>query len=102
MNENKKNINYFPYDDRLVHSKFLKFPLLFQVLSIVFLILPLFNFIRFSALIVFLYILSVIIIGLAAFLTLASILEKDVYKKISSIMKIGILVEIILLLVIGN
>ncbi len=102
LNEKEKNINYFPHNDRLIGKSFLKFPLIFQILSIVLLILPLFSDFNFSALLVFLYIFSIIIIGLATFLTLASIIEKNIYKKISKLLKIGILLELLLLLIFGN
>ena len=90
------------FTGRIDENKLLKFSLFFQVLTILFLVLAIFNVLTSTALILFLSILGIVIISLASFLTLASVLEKVVYKKISSILKIGILLELIIFLVLGK
>jgi hypothetical protein len=99
FNKQEENEDFpLRFDD----DKRLKFSLFFQILALLFLILPIFNLAMFTALIVFLFISGLTIIGLTLFLILASIIENDIYKKISSMLKIGILLELILLLIIGK
>lgn len=102
FSKRENEIDFFQNNNRLIDSKLLKFSLSFQVFSIIFLILPFFNYIMLTALTVFLLIFNLIIMGFASFLTISSIIESDIYKKISSILKIAILLELILLLITGN
>jgi len=102
FNKWEKNQNFEHLISRLNNKKAFKISIVFQVLTLLFLVLPIFSNIINSALILILMILSLSIIGLASFLTLASIIEKESYKKIGSLLKIGIFLELLLLLVLGS
>ena len=99
---NKERIEeYMLFPNTVNDRKILKASLIFQFSALIFLVLPIFMKVIISYLILFLMILGLITISLASFLTLASLLEKEIYKKISLILKIGILLELITLLVLG-
>ncbi|NVM30207.1 MAG: hypothetical protein HWN65_15290 [Candidatus Helarchaeota archaeon] len=73
----------------------IKIALTFQIIALIFFILPLVTTI--SNLILYLYIMLIglIFIGLAIFLTVKSVLETRKIKKIGLLLKIGILIELI-------
>jgi len=80
----------------------LKYSLFFQLAAIFFLILPIFTPLAYPILFLFLMVLGLIVIGIASILTLNSILGKMEFRKISSILKIGILIELITFLMLGS
>jgi len=96
------NEGFIGLDNRTSQDKVLKVSLFLQISSIVFLILPISLFVSYSILYLALMISSIFFISLAGILTLESILERKISYKISSILKIGILFELLSLLVIGN
>ena len=83
-------------------EKILKFSLIFQVLSIVFFILPLFSSIAYPVLYFFVMIIGLIFIGSAMVLTLKSLREKQDYLRTSWLLKYGILLELIAFFVVGS
>ena len=89
-------------DSRTNQKKVLKVSLLFQILAIIFFILPIYSNISYPILFIILMITGIFFISLAGFLTLKSILENNISHKIRSILKIGIFIELITLLIIGS
>jgi hypothetical protein len=83
-------------------EKNLKISLILQVLSCIFLILPIFSNIAYPALYLLVMIIGLIIVGFAAVFTIKSIIEKKDYLRTSWLLKYGILVELIAFLVIGS
>ena len=83
-------------------EKILKFSLIFQVLSIVFFILPLFSSIAYPVLYFFVMIIGLIFIGSAMVLTVKSLREKQDYLRTSWLLKYGILLELIAFFVVGS
>lgn len=83
-------------------EKILKFSLIFQVLSIVFFILPLFSSIAYPVLYFFVMIIGLIFIGSAMVLTLKSLREKQDYLRTSWLLKYGIFLELIAFFVVGS
>ena len=96
------NEGFIGLDNRTSQDKVLKVSLFLQISSIVFLILPISLFVSYSILYLALMISSIFFISLAGILTLESILERKISYKISSILKIGILFELLSLLIIGS
>ncbi len=101
FNKKERIEEYMLFPNTINDRKILKASLIFQFSSLIFLVLPVVMKVIISYLILFLMILGLVTISLASFLTLASLLEKEIYKKISLILKIGILLELITLLVLG-
>ncbi|MFX0021263.1 MAG: hypothetical protein ACFE9S_02985 [Candidatus Hermodarchaeota archaeon] len=101
FNEKEKMEEYFQFPNRTDERKLLKFSLIFQFAAIIFLIIPVFLEIYNNFLLLFLMVSNLTVISIASFLTLASLIEKEIYKSISSILKIGILLELIMFLAFG-
>ncbi len=102
FNKREKVKDFILFPIRMDDYKLLKYSLFFQILSILFMVLSIYKILKYPSLFLFITIPGLIFIILGAFLTLASILENDIYNKISSILKIGILLELIMLLIIGK
>ena len=83
-------------------EKILKISLIFQVLSIIFFVLPIFSNIMYPILYLFVLIIGLIIIGSAIILTLKSMREKRDYLRTSWLLKLGILIEFIAFFVVGS
>ncbi len=92
---------YFLFPNEIDERKLLKFSLFFQFAAIVFLTIPVFLGMYNNFLLLFLMVFSLLAISITSFLTLASLVEKEIYKRISSILKIGILLELIMFLAFG-
>ncbi|MFX1241771.1 MAG: hypothetical protein ACFFA7_11045 [Promethearchaeota archaeon] len=101
FNEKDKIEEYLLIPNRIDERKQLKFSLFFQFAAIICLIIPIFLDIYNNFLLLILIVFNLTAIGIASFLTLASLLENDIYKRISSILKIGILLELIMFLAFG-
>lgn len=80
----------------------LRYSLLSELLTIVFLILLIVFNISNSILFLFLIICGIIIIGFTVIFTFESILEKKISYRIHSILKFGILIELIALLILSS
>jgi len=102
FNINDITEGFIGLDCRFNQKKGLKVSVLFQTLAIVFFILPILVNISYPILFGALMIFGIFFISLAGVLTLESILERKISYKISSILKIGIFIELITLLIIGN
>jgi 4-hydroxybenzoate polyprenyltransferase len=102
FNEREKKEEYFPFPVRIDNEKLLKFSLLFQILALFFLSISIVFTFMYPTLFLFIALPGLIIMILASFLTLASILENHTYTKISSILKIVIFIELIVLLMVGK
>lgn len=94
--------DFLGLDSRNNQKKVLKVSLIFQILAIVFFILPIYSNISYPILFIVLMIIGIFFISLAGILTLKSILENNIFHRISLILKIGILFELITLLIIGS
>jgi 4-hydroxybenzoate polyprenyltransferase len=90
------------FDNRMSQEKVLKVSLFLQISSIVFLIFLVFFNVSHSILFLALMIASIFFVSIAGILTLESSLERKISNKISSILKIGLLFELISLLIIGS
>lgn len=77
-------------------QKILKFSLIFQLFAIIFFVLPII-YVNVSISFLFIYpmIIGLIFISIACYLTFKSVLEKKCFTKISSLLKIGVVIEII-------
>lgn len=102
FSEKGKDQNNKAYYSRIDNKKSFKFSLYFQSIALFFLILVLFSNIIDSISILILMILNLILTGFAIFVSMASIAEIIPYKRISSILKISIFLELLLLLAIGS
>lgn len=89
-------------DSRTNQKKVLKVSLLFQILAIVFFILPIYSNISYPILFIVLMITCIFFISLAGILTLESILENNISHKIRYILKIGIFIELLTIPIIGS
>ena len=83
--ENDENSNF----------KMLKYPLIFQIITIIFFVCPLVTTINNPTLYLYFMLLGLIFIGGATLLTIKSLLDMRKFKKIGVLLKIGILIELI-------
>lgn len=83
-------------------EKILKFSLVLQVLSSIFLVIILLSNIAYPVLYFVVMLIGLIIIGSAIILTLKSLREKRDYLRTSWLLKYGILIELIAFLVVGS
>jgi len=102
FNINDTSEGFIKLDCRLNQKKVLKISVLFQILAIIFFILPIYSNISYHILFLVLMISGIFFIGLAGILTLESILENKISHKIKPILKIGIFIELLSLLIIGS
>ncbi|MFX1378611.1 MAG: hypothetical protein ACFFA4_05920 [Promethearchaeota archaeon] len=101
LNEKEKIKEYLRFPYKIDERNLLKFSLFFQFAAIIFLIIPVFLEIYNNFILLFFMVFNLIAIGIASILTLASLIEKEIYNSISLILKIGILLELIMFLVLG-
>jgi len=102
LNRGDRAEGFMGWEIRFNKQNVLTYSLLFELLAIVFLIyLIVFN-ISNSVLFLFLMICGIIIISFAVIFTFESILEKRISYRIHSILKFGILIELIALLILGS
>lgn len=93
--ESDKNKDFKTLVKTIGIEKSLKISLFFQILAILFFILPIFTNIINSMLFLFPMIFGSIVIGFALILTLISNLERRYFKTISILLKIGIFFEFV-------
>ncbi len=93
--ESDKNKDFKTLLKTIGIEKSLKILLFFQILAILFFILPIFTNIINSMLFLFPMIFGSIVIGFALILTLISNLERRYFKTISILLKIGIFFEFV-------
>jgi len=99
-NDNSKEVQAFL--NRNNTYKALKSSLILQILAILFFFLPCFTNIDYIILFLFLITTGIFFIGIASVLTFKSLLKKEVNRKISLFLKIGVFIEIITFLLVGS
>jgi 4-hydroxybenzoate polyprenyltransferase len=102
FNEGDKIESFIMWEIHNNKEKILRYSLVLDLLAIVFLLLTTFSNIIYPLLFLVLIVSNIIIISLAMIFTLESILIKKVEYKISTILKIGIFIELLTLLIIGS
>ncbi len=98
----RKIEGFMDWEIRYNQGKILKYSLAFEFLVIIFLIFSLVSNISYSVLFLFLMICGIFVIGFAIIMTLESILEKKVIFRISSVIKIDILIILVAILILGS
>jgi len=102
FNKKERDFSFILINKIEERNKILKFSFLLQILSILFLIFPIFTEISYLKLYFFLLVIFISIIGLASFLTLKSILKNEIFERLSALLKMGILIEFIIFFLLGT